>query len=69
MLSFRAQLIEQGVLSAADADSLEASVRQEVAEALEFARQSDYPAPEEAFEGMFSTPIKTPVGAGVGGAG
>jgi TPP-dependent pyruvate/acetoin dehydrogenase alpha subunit len=40
-----------------------------VEEALEFARQSEYPAPEEAFEGMYSTPLKTPVAAGVGGAG
>jgi pyruvate dehydrogenase E1 component alpha subunit len=61
--TFRAQLIEQGILSASDADSLEAGVRQEVAEALEFARQSPYPAPEEAFEGMYSTPIQTPVAA------
>jgi acetoin:2,6-dichlorophenolindophenol oxidoreductase subunit alpha len=68
--AFRARLIEQGVLTSADADSLDAAVHQEVADALEFARRSDYPAPEEAFEGMYSTPIQTtaPAGLAAGGA-
>ena len=61
--TFRAQLIEQSVVSASDADAIAAQVRQEVAEALEYARQSEYPEPQEAFEGMYSTPIRIPVTA------
>lgn len=57
VLTFRANLIEQGVLTADQADQLEAEVREDIAEALEFARQSPYPQPEEAYEGMFSTPV------------
>lgn len=60
--TFRAHLIEQGLLSDADADSLDAAVRQEVVDALEFARNSPWPAPEDAFEGMYSTPIRVAVG-------
>jgi pyruvate dehydrogenase E1 component alpha subunit len=56
--TFRAQLIDQGVMSASDVERLEASVRQEVADGLEFARQSPYPAPEEAFDGLYATPLQ-----------
>src|SRR5262249_43472886 len=43
--TFRARLIDQGVLSVGDVDALEAAVRQEVADALQFARESPYPTP------------------------
>jgi pyruvate dehydrogenase E1 component alpha subunit len=60
--TLRARLVDLGVLSAAEVDALEASVRQEVADALQFARDSPYPTPDEAFEGMFTTPVpSTPV--------
>jgi pyruvate dehydrogenase E1 component alpha subunit len=57
--AFRAKLIDQGVLTPGEAEQLEAEVRQDIANALEFARQSAYPRPEEAFEGMFSTQVRT----------
>jgi pyruvate dehydrogenase E1 component alpha subunit len=56
--TFRARLIEEGILTAADADGLEAAVRQEVSDGLEFARQSPYPTPEKAFEGLYTTPVQ-----------
>jgi acetoin:2,6-dichlorophenolindophenol oxidoreductase subunit alpha len=55
--TFRAKLAEQGVLTAEEADQVEAQVHKDIADALEFARQSPYPEPEEAYEGMFSTPV------------
>jgi TPP-dependent pyruvate/acetoin dehydrogenase alpha subunit len=45
-------------MTASDVERLEASVRQEVADGLEFARQSPYPAPEEAFDGLYATPLQ-----------
>jgi pyruvate dehydrogenase E1 component alpha subunit len=59
VLTFSARLIEQGVMSRGDLDALDASVRQEVADALQFARQSPFPTPDEAFEGMFTTPVQS----------
>jgi TPP-dependent pyruvate/acetoin dehydrogenase alpha subunit len=38
-------------------DQVDAQVRQEMEEALEFARQSPYPDPSELFEDMFANPI------------
>jgi pyruvate dehydrogenase E1 component alpha subunit len=56
--AFRARLIEERVLSEAEANELESAVRQEIADGIEFARQSPWPSPEEAFEGMFATPLQ-----------
>ena len=55
--NFRTRLIEQGVLGGADLDRLDAEERQAVQDALRFARESPYPEPDEAFRGMFSTPV------------
>ncbi|HBY95377.1 MAG: thiamine pyrophosphate-dependent dehydrogenase E1 component subunit alpha [Ardenticatenaceae bacterium] len=55
--NFRRTLIDQGVLTEAEADRLEAQVRTEVEEAVEFARQSPFPEPAEAFEGLYANPI------------
>ncbi len=54
---FRAELIRQGVLSDAQADEMEAQVRREVEEAVEYARRSPYPTPDEAYKGLYSTPV------------
>ena len=54
---FRTELIRQGVLSDAQADEMEAQARREVEEAVEYARRSPYPAPEEAYKGLYSTPV------------
>jgi pyruvate dehydrogenase E1 component alpha subunit len=55
--SFRAQLLGQDLLSETEVTALEAEVQAEVAAAFEFARQSSYPDPEEAFQGLYSTPL------------
>lgn len=50
---YRQRLIAAGV-SATELDSIEGRERRAVADALEFARKSDYPAVESAFESVFS---------------
>ena len=51
---YRRQLIEQGVLTEAEADEIEANVVKELDEAVEFARQSPLPEPETALEGLWA---------------
>ncbi len=51
---YRQRLIEEKVFTAAEADKLDAAVKKEVDEAIQFARDSDYPAPEEALERVFA---------------
>ncbi len=51
---FRKQLIEQGVLSEAEAAKIEEEVATEVKEAEEFARNSPFPEPQEALEHVFA---------------
>jgi acetoin:2,6-dichlorophenolindophenol oxidoreductase subunit alpha len=51
---FRNLLVEQGVTTAQEADDIEKAVIQELDEAVEFARQSPFPAPETAMEGLWA---------------
>ena len=51
---YRRMLIEQGLLSEADAQAIEKSVLKELEEAVEFARQSPLPEPETAMEGLWA---------------
>ncbi|MBC8450118.1 MAG: thiamine pyrophosphate-dependent dehydrogenase E1 component subunit alpha [Chloroflexi bacterium] len=51
---YRRLLIEQGVLTEAEADAIEARVVQELDEAVEFARQSPLPEPESALEDLWA---------------
>lgn len=51
---YRAKLIEQGVLTAEDAQSMENDVIAAVDEAVQFARQSPLPEPETALEGLWA---------------
>jgi len=51
---FRATLIEAGLLDDEADAALVARVRSEVDEAISFARQSPYPAPEEALDRVFA---------------
>lgn len=51
---YRQRLIEEKVFTAADADKLDAAVKKEVDEAIQFARDSEYPAPTEALERVFA---------------
>jgi len=51
---YRRLLIEQGVLTEAEADGIEANVVRELDEAVEFARQSPLPEPETALQGLWA---------------
>jgi len=51
---YRKLLIEQGVLTEAQADEIEADVVRELDEAVEFARQSPLPEPETALQGLWA---------------
>jgi pyruvate dehydrogenase E1 component alpha subunit len=51
---YRRLLIEQGVLTEAQADEIEADVVRELDEAVEFARQSPLPEPETALQGLWA---------------
>jgi pyruvate dehydrogenase E1 component alpha subunit len=42
------------VLSVTDMEALEAKVKQEVGAAIQFGRDSEYPAPTEALERVFA---------------
>jgi pyruvate dehydrogenase E1 component alpha subunit len=51
---YRAKLIEQSVLTEAQAAQIEADVLEEVDSAVEFARQSPLPEPESALEDLWA---------------
>ncbi|MFC6942642.1 thiamine pyrophosphate-dependent dehydrogenase E1 component subunit alpha [Salinirubellus sp. GCM10025818] len=51
---FRARLAAEDVLSEAEFEEMETAVEAEVDEAVEFARESPYPEPEEAYEDLWS---------------
>jgi pyruvate dehydrogenase E1 component alpha subunit len=51
---YRQLLIEQGVVSAREADEIERRIVRELDEAVEFARQSPLPAPESALEDLWA---------------
>ncbi|MBW2286977.1 MAG: thiamine pyrophosphate-dependent dehydrogenase E1 component subunit alpha [Deltaproteobacteria bacterium] len=53
----RARLIGDGVLREDAAEALEAELRQQVAEAVAFAKNSPLPEPEAAFDDVYSNPI------------
>jgi pyruvate dehydrogenase E1 component alpha subunit len=53
----RTRLLESGTLTEADAAQVEREVQEEVQAAINFARESAYPDPEEAFEGLYVHPI------------
>jgi len=51
---YRKSLIEQGTLTVAEAEEIEAQVVGELGEAVEFARQSPLPEPESALSGLWA---------------
>jgi len=51
------RLLSQGIATSEELAQMEAEERARIVDALEFARQSPYPEPEEVFEDMFSNPI------------
>ncbi len=56
LLLHRQRLLEDGVLDTSQAEALETEVRARVEQAVEFAKQSDFPEPGEAFEDVYSNP-------------
>ena len=52
--AYRARLLAEQVLNAAQMSALEARVQQEVDEAMRFARESEYPAATEALERLYA---------------
>jgi acetoin:2,6-dichlorophenolindophenol oxidoreductase subunit alpha len=50
---YRQLLIDQGILTEAEADRIEANVLRELGQAVEFARQSPLPEPESALEDLW----------------
>jgi len=54
------RLVSQGILSANDCKKIEEDTMKRCEEAVEFARNSEFPKPEEAFEDMWANPIPLP---------
>ena len=52
--SFRRQLGEMGVLTEQDAEATDREMTQEIDEAVKFAEESPFPAPEDALEDVFA---------------
>ena len=51
------RLVEQGIATQQECDAVKDEVRKEIDEALEFARNSPFPEPEDLFDDMFANPI------------
>jgi len=54
------RLVSQGILSVNDCKKIEEDTMKRCEEAVEFARNSEFPKPEEAFEDMWANPIPLP---------
>lgn len=52
--AFAGRLVEAGIITAAEAEEIEALARKDAAEATAFARQSPYPRPEQLYEDLFA---------------
>jgi acetoin:2,6-dichlorophenolindophenol oxidoreductase subunit alpha len=57
VMMFRAHLVSDGILTEAGVEQIYDEVQAEVDAAVSFARESAYPSPEEAFEGLYAHPI------------
>jgi pyruvate dehydrogenase E1 component alpha subunit len=51
--SFRKRLVDAGTITDEEFEEMKAEVQQTIADAVEYAREADDPAPEEAYEDMF----------------
>lgn len=54
--SWGRRLLEAGVLSKAERDAIDREIDERIEEAVEFARNSPWPDPEDALEDMYATP-------------
>ena len=53
----KARLLEQDIATQEEIDQIENEVKQQIEDAVAFARESPYPDPSELFEDMFADPI------------
>jgi pyruvate dehydrogenase E1 component alpha subunit len=53
----RTRLLENGILNEDEVKQIEQNAQEDVEAAIVFARESAYPDPEEAFEGLYVHPI------------
>jgi pyruvate dehydrogenase E1 component alpha subunit len=51
---YREKLIREGVLTAEEADRIEAAAKERMARAMQFAKDAPYPEPAEAFDHVFA---------------
>ena len=54
------KLIDRGILTKEDCKKIENNSRLEIEEAVNFARNSEFPGPDDLFEGMWANPIPKP---------
>ena len=54
------KLIDRGILTNEDCKKIENNSRLEIEEAVNFARNSEFPGPDDLFEGMWANPIPKP---------
>jgi len=55
--NYRERLLADGVLTEAEYDEIEAEIRADVDDAVAFARESEYPDPEEAYDDLYRRPL------------
>ena len=53
------RLIDEGVLTEAEYEEMEAEIEAEIRAAIEFARESELPDPESAYEGLYAEESRT----------
>ncbi|MGH2541525.1 MAG: thiamine pyrophosphate-dependent dehydrogenase E1 component subunit alpha [Ardenticatenaceae bacterium] len=53
-------LVDQGIAAQSEIDQVQDEVNQAIVDALEFARKSPYPVPEDLFVDMYANPIPIP---------
>jgi len=58
--NFPAALVDRGVMSSEEVEALEAALREEIAEAVEFARSSPHPEAGDAFADLYSESAPQP---------
>ncbi len=57
ILIHKQRLLEQGIATQEEIDQMESAVKQQIEDAVTFARESPYPEPSELFEDMFADAI------------
>jgi pyruvate dehydrogenase E1 component alpha subunit len=57
ILIHKERLLEQGIATQQEIDRMEDEIKEQIQEAITFARESPYPEPSELFEDMFADSI------------